>query len=502
MFTKLKITIGRLKLETVKLSVITAMAIAVKFIFQILLGRVFCISWQLDSFFVTITILGLLGFSSDYFISLFIPIFNDVRQDSSKESNIFVDVVIKWAFVLSIFIIIFVKIFGIWIIRIVAPGLSQESVALAKQLMDIFIFALIFSQTHRILTLSLNSLHYYSFPAIIRFIPSLTNICFLFIFVPSYGIKVLALGSVFSNALSAAVLLVFFHFKTGWMPTWRFYHKKIPLLISKSTKMSVNSAIWGLRRVIVNNFASRLGEGSISIFYYADKIITALITVVVSPALRVYYSRISQLMSGAQWDKIRDLFKRVVKINMAVSFMIASSVAVFLPSFLRVLFLGSKFSLSDINIISALVNVLLVYFLILSFENYLSMIVIAQKRMGVVAINAVLGVAVLFLFLLFSYKRYGMHSLSLGYVLSTMAICICYFFFTRKALRLNITILIIGLLKSFFIAFGFTSLGLILRMFVPHDNIIVFCVFPVWFASYVILSYKVLKKEKEIIFAK
>ncbi|OPX30430.1 MAG: hypothetical protein B1H08_01665, partial [Candidatus Omnitrophica bacterium 4484_171] len=183
-------------------------------------------------------------------------------------------------------------------------------------------------------------------------------------------------------------------------------------------------------------------------------------------------------------------------------FMIASSVAVFLPSFLRVLFLGSKFSLSDINIISALVNVLLVYFLILSFENYLSMIVIAQKRMGVVAINAVLGVAVLFLFLLFSYKRYGMHSLSLGYVLSTMAICICYFFFTRKVLRLNITILIVGLLKSFFIAFGFTSLGLILRMFVPHDNIIVFCVFPVWFASYVILSYKVLKKEKEIIFAK
>ncbi len=502
MLQRFKIPLTRLKKETLVLSFITGLIIFLKFLFQVLLGRTFGISWQLDALFVNVAIFGFFGASGDYLISLFIPVFHEVYNSGEKEAHKFFDAVLKWSLLFSLVIAFSIKVLDLRIIKIVASGLSERSILLAKEMLDIFVFAVVFSNVQRIISLTLNALNYYSFPALTRLIYPLVNIFFLFFFVPIYGIKSLAFAAVGGAFISAVVLMVFFYHRTRWRPTLCFYHKKIPFLIKNSLQMSLSNIVWGFRDIVIKNFASRIGEGAISLFYYAERIIRALIYTVNFSVVRVYYSRISQFISTLRWDKVEDLFKRLIRVNMAVSFMISSAVLLFLPSVLRILFLGSKFSANDINTITMLVNILLVYFIIVSFENYLSRIVIVARKMIVVALNAFLGVLVLFVCLLAFYKRYGIYSLTIGLIASDMSVCVIYALFVKRFIHINFLKLSFRFIKSFFLALCFVLIGIVVKKFVYSDAVVIFLLLPFWLVFYLLTAYKFLNEEKDIILSR
>ncbi|MBU1853380.1 MAG: polysaccharide biosynthesis C-terminal domain-containing protein [Candidatus Omnitrophica bacterium] len=492
----------QLRLKTFRLAIITSIAVIVRFVFHILLGRRFGVSWELDCLFVGFTLFGLSGLANEYFTSLFIPVFNDVRRDNAEESLIFVDVIIKWSVLLSVIVIIFVRLFDLWVIKIIAPGFSEESILLARRLIHILVFALLFFNVQKVLIFTLNALHYYAIPASIRLLTPVVNIGSLFVLVPFYGVSGIAIGNLFSNILGTLLLLVFFHSKTNWLPSLRFYHKKLPELINKSAKMSLNTIVWGFRDIIIKNFASRLGEGAITLFSYAEKIINTLIQISINSIVRVYYSRVSEWISFSKWQKVKDLFIRTTRVSMALSFMLTSLTIVFLPSLLKILFLGSKFTFSDIKLLSELFNVLLIYFIVLSFETYLSRVIIAAKKIGIVAINTVTGVLTLYVLLTLLFNRYGIYSLPFSFMLSQLIVCIEYYFFTRKLITLNFFELVSRFSKGFLCALSFLFFGLVIRKVFPNDNIIILGILPVWLGFYYIVAKRFLREERKIILAK
>jgi putative peptidoglycan lipid II flippase len=283
-----------LKQETVKLSLITFLSIVGGFIFNLLLVRKFGPTQQLDSFFIVLTLYSWLALSNSFIASLYIPVFNEVRKSSPEESLTFADVAMKWSLLISVFVVFAFLMFDNFIIKIIAPGFTSQGVALSKEISHIVIFALIFNGVASTALLTLNALYYYSVPALTDLMDPVLNIAALFCLAPVLGIKAIAYSCLALNFLDACILLAYLHFKTGWRPTRRLYHSGMALLLNKSSKMTFNSFIWSSKDLIIRNVATRLGEGAVTIFSYAEKFTNIIVQATISPLTRVFYSRIAE----------------------------------------------------------------------------------------------------------------------------------------------------------------------------------------------------------------
>lgn len=492
-----------LKQQTIKLSMITGFTVPAGIIFHILLGRKFGPIWQMDCLFMILALFGWLSVFNNFIVSMYIPIFNEVKKNNPDESLIFMDIVLKYAVIMSVVIVSIILLFDNIIIKLLAPGFDVKGIALSKELNQIIAFALIFHSLSNTALLMLNSLYYYSVPAIAELFDPFFNITAIFVLVPFLGIKGIAISYLISNFSKMSFLLIYLSFKTGWKPKLHFYHPKLPELINKSSKMTFSGFIWSLRDIITKNIASCLGEGAVTLFSYADKFINIIIQVAVNPLLRVYYSRVSEWVALSLWSDIKALSTRAVRINVSLVMFISAAVITFLYPLLTFFLFKSKFTPEYIHILSRLTDIMLVYLTIFSFESYFSRIIFATQRVGVVAINVTVGIITLFIAALFLSKSYGLYGIAYAIVISQSLVCALYYLFIRKKLGIDMRGLFTQLSGGFFIALFFIVLGIVLKK-MAQDNvftIVVFCL-PVWLLLYVAAAKIFLKEEMNILFSK
>ncbi|TBR19336.1 hypothetical protein EPO66_00765 [bacterium] len=491
-----------LKRKTIKLSLLTFLTIIGGFLFHIFLGRTFGASWQVDCFFVALTLFSWLGIFNNFFTSLYIPVFNEIKKHSLKDSFIFLDVVLKWIVLVAVVIIALVLYSDRWIINMLAPGFGLREVILTEEMAHIVVFALLFYSISNTVVLTLNALYYYSVPVLFDLFDPLLNIFALFLLVPKIGIKGLAISILISNLLKSSCLLIYLYNKAGWRPTVHFYHHYLPELVNKSSKMTVNSFIWSLKDIITRNIASRFGEGSIAVFSYAEKFINILIQVAINPVVRVFYSRVSELISLSKWDRVQNILKDTIRINFVLSLFACAGSELFLRSFLKLFLSGSRFTSGSIDMVCTLFNLMLIYFVILSFELYLSRIIFSVKRVGAVAINYSLGVAVLFITIWGLSRRYGISAIPIGIILSEAVVCVMYYILVRKYIQIDFVSIFAQSSKTVLLAAIFFFVGLVFKNSVNSNFIMLFVVLPVWSVLCIIMSKVVLKEEVSILVSK
>ena len=93
-----------LKKTTLNLSIINFAGVSLGFIFHIMMGRRFGISWELDCLFVSLTIFAFLGIFNAIIITLLTPVFNEIKNRDEKESFEFADVVFKWSLLIGLIV--------------------------------------------------------------------------------------------------------------------------------------------------------------------------------------------------------------------------------------------------------------------------------------------------------------------------------------------------------------------------------------------------------------
>jgi putative peptidoglycan lipid II flippase len=487
-----------LKQETIKLSVITGITTFLGFLFHILLGRKFGIAYQLDCFFVVLTLFSFLGLLNSFLTSLFIPIFNDVKKDNFADSIVFADVVIKWAVLISSFVVFITLLFNYSIIKLLASGFNQTSLLLSVELNQIIAFSLIFFGIESVVSMVLNALYYYFVPAVIGLVRPILNIFAIFFLAPIFGIKGIAISYLASAFIIAFILLVYLYFKTGWKPTLCFYHKKLPELLKKSSKMTFATLVWSFKDIITRNIASRLGEGSVALFAYAEKIIMILIKVAIEPLARVFYSKVSELSSSSKWSDIRSLFMRVTRANLLLSLLISSGLIVFLPSALGLLFGGSRFTINDIRTISILINIMVILFVSESFDVYLSRIIFTMKRTGAALIITMTGITSLIISALLFTVEYGIYGLAMAVSTTYIIVFLVCYLFTKDILRIGFFSVIRIFFDNFIPAFVFGVLGILVGRFITSGKVMIFIIFPIWLFVYLLFIKLFMKGEVKI----
>ena len=469
-----------LKRASLNLSVIKGLGIFLAFLFHILLARKFGVSGELDSLFVSLTIFSFVGIANSFLTSLFIPIFNEVKNEDERDSFIFVDVVIKWSAGAAFIVGLLSWISCDLIIKVVASGFERERITLATDITRLLLIALVFFSISATTICILNALYHFSMPAITGLLHPIFNIAFLHTLSPFYGVKAIAMAYITSNFIQAFILVLYLKRNTQWKPTMRLYHEKIPFLVRQSSKMTLSGIIWSLREVISRNIASRLPSGSITLLAYAEKLVTLFLQVAITPLAKVFYSRASGWMAEKKWGDLRKLFERVIKVNVTVIFFLSSGVVIFLVPCLNILFLGSKFTPSDIQILFSLVLIMLIYLIILSYETYFVQVAYAAKRTDIVGISAVSGVMIFFGTAWLLSRLFGVYGLAMSIPITQAAVSVLYYYFIDKIIHISLGQLVLDLLRCFAISVLFSISGLVSESLIESDLMMLIVVMPIW----------------------
>jgi putative peptidoglycan lipid II flippase len=488
-----------LKKTTLNLSMINAASVSLGFLFHILLGRRFGISWELDCLFVSLTIFSFLGIFNALIITLLTPVFNEIKNRDEKESFEFADVVFKWSFFIGLIIWFIIHHFGDVTIKLFASGFDEKSIKLSTEILKIIFIGFIFSSLAASVTVILNALYLFLVPALMGLLSPLINIAAIFVLAPKYGVKGIAFSYMFFNTCQAIVLILYLFVKTQWRPTIKIYHYKIVDLLRHSSTAVAGNFIWSLRDIISRNIASNLGSGAITLISYAEKIISVPTQIITAPFSSVFYSKASQLIAIPRWEELKDLMSRVTRVSSSVSIFVSAGIILFIKPLLSVLFLGSRFTANDINILSYLMIIELIYLIVLSYELIFVRVAYGAKKPIIVLGNSVMGVALFYVLSMNLPKLLGIYGLALSISLAQVPICILYFHFINKYVNAQVSGIFYPLLKNLLYAAVFVIAGLFVNSSFGNDMFMLFLWGPVWVALYLAFSRYVLKDEWNIL---
>jgi putative peptidoglycan lipid II flippase len=488
-----------LKKTTLSLSIINAASAFLGFLFHIMLGRRFGISWELDCLFVSLTIFSFLGIFNALLITLLTPVFNEIKNRDEKEGFEFADVVFKWSLFIGLVIWFVIVNFDSLIIKLFASGFDEKSLILSKEIVQILFIGFIFSTLAASVTVILNALYFFLIPALMGLLSPLLNIAAIFVLTPQYGVKGIAFSYMFFNTFQAIVLLLYIFAKTPWRPTLKIYHHKILDLLKHSSTAVTGNFIWSLRDIISRNIASNLGSGAITLMSYADKIISVPTQIITAPFSGVFYAKASQLIAIPRWNEVKDLLSRVTRVTSSISIFVSAGIILFIKPLLNLLFLGSRFTESDIYILSYLMIIELIYLIVISYELIFVRVAYAAKKPIIVLGNSILGVALFYVLSINLPKLLGLYGLALSISLTQVPICILYFYFINKYMNAQVRSILYPLLKNLVFASVFVIAGLFVNNSLKSDMLMIFLWAPAWAALYLGISRYVLKDEWNIL---
>lgn len=491
-----------LKRATLNLSIINGVSILLGLIFHILLGRRFGISWELDCLFVSLLIFSFFGIFNNLLTSLLIPVFNEIKARSEREGFEFADVIFKWSLFIGLVVWLIVLNASPLMIRLVASGFDERAIGLSTEILKVLFVGYIFYNLSNSVSQILNALYLFFIPILTGLLHPVFSIVALFILTPAYGVEGIAIGYLVSNLLQTSILIPYLFIKTRWRPTLKIYHNKLPELLTQSSQSVMAGFIWGLRDIISRNIASHLGSGMIALLSYADKIISILFQIVVSPVSAVFYSKISQLIAFEKWIEIKNLLLRIMRVNIAISVFVSASVMAFLKPSLSLLFMGSKFTVNDIYVLSYLAGIELISIIIMSFDVLFVRIIYGIKRVNFILFNAIAGVILFYALSATFSKFFGIYGIALGLSITHILVYLLNFNVVNKYIDIKHGIISLSIIRNSMLAAGLIIMGLFVNSILKEDLFIIFLWYPIWVFLYMIVSRYILKDEWNILGAR
>ena len=293
--------------------------------------------------------------------SVFIPLYVNQEKMNSKSANDFIWIVFNFFFVITLFLSFLIFFFTEQVISILAPGflLNKSQFLLANQLLIITFPFLIFVTLSSVLSSVLNVRGKFFLPS---FLSVILNIFMIVTLVSFKSNSHFALA--WSMIIAGFTQLILLFINLGTIKIfWGIGLKSIKVLSRELKKFFgrflyslLGSGIVQLNIFISMLFASLVGGGAITQFYFADRIIDlpfALIAVAMSFTLLPYLSK-----------NISDESKNSKAFNETVIFCflfaIPSAFGIFILSedIIRTLFGRGEFNNEDVLITS---KILLVY---------------------------------------------------------------------------------------------------------------------------------------------
>ncbi|MDN5126837.1 hypothetical protein PJV90_00635 [Aliarcobacter butzleri] len=344
--------------RNIQYNLLSLINVFIGFLFILYLGRKFGAGAETDIYFLSIVIIGYLG----YFIQAIWEAMSPYYIEKKIKDKVLSDEL--YSILLNDLILISLIIIGIYFFfTTVFNILTLEQ----KNFIDIFIFYLIFQNILLFNKTILNLEHYYaSFYLVDIFVYSVLFIT-IFFFIDSQIIYI-AYVTVAATFLANVWQFYLIYKKLNIKYSFLFYNQNLREIYKNSFKLKLGSLLYGSKDIIIASVFTSFGSGMFSLYSYANKFAGVIIQVVNAPVVNIFATKANYHVANNRYDLLKNDIKNVLS-QTIVLFSISGGITyMILPDLLSVLF-GDKFSENDILIIQSYFLILLFYYLIMVFEQ-------------------------------------------------------------------------------------------------------------------------------------
>jgi putative peptidoglycan lipid II flippase len=262
----------------------------------------------------------------------------------------------NWAFLLTAFLAAALAIFADPLIRyVVVPGFAPEQQILTATLMRLDVIALLIFSISGLVIGGLQSQKHFFLPALAPVMYNVGQILGVLFFAPRWGVIGLAYGTILGAALHLAIQipgLIRFGFR--WTPSLDLRHPSLRKAAALMGPRLLTVAAIQCIFLATDNFASRLGTGSVTAIAYGWLLLQVPETIIGSALGTVLLPTLSELVLRGEREELRRLVRRAAGILLAITIPTAALAILLVETAVRMVFqTGHAFTAEGTTMVAA-----------------------------------------------------------------------------------------------------------------------------------------------------
>lgn len=296
------------------LNAINLLTVLVGFIVQVLIVRFFGASDATDIYYLILAITTFItGLSTGFLTDLFIPIYHDAKNRGREYATRLTGGVLTLSLLSGLLLTIVVYAFAPALISIFASGFHASKFDEAIRMLRIISFSIVFTSMTMILNSTLNANSFLLVTYITNLIIPVFNLLGLFLGGEHYGVAALMYSTVFASALIFMIVFAYCKIKVGARFASPLGQKDLSYLLIKNVPVRAANIVHMLRGPLTTTVLSYFPAGFLTLYSYADKIMSVLVGTTNSPLAQFYYIRSSEFASKKIFGEIKKLLVQTVK---------------------------------------------------------------------------------------------------------------------------------------------------------------------------------------------
>ena len=372
------------------LNALSLLSFFFSFIFQVLLLRKYGAVLETDQYYLVIGIIFFISsIINGLLTDLYIPVYKSLPEDSGERSMLTGSLLVL-SLIVSLSAVILIEVIPGIFIKLFASGIKGKGYTEAITLLRITAPSLVFIFVNNILMLTLNTRMYFILPYSLRLLPPLSNILTLLFLAQRFGVKVILIGFVFSQFITFIIYIIYSPGRIDITLNNPFSNNWLKRLLVKNLPIRSGNILYLLKNPLTLNFLSYLGEGSITIFNFAQKIYMIIQNTLQLPYISTFLVKISRFISEKKdKESISKIFRETLTTTTTMLAMIYPVIILLFKPFIMPL-LGSNFGENQFRLLFNTFLFLSPFFMVFSIELPASRTTFAlQKSLVVLRINII-----------------------------------------------------------------------------------------------------------------
>lgn len=344
--------------KNIKYNILSLINVFIGFLFILYLGRKFGAGTETDIYFLSMVIIGYLGYIVQSVWESMSPYYVEKKVKDKIESDRLYSILINDLIIVSLFVI------GIYFIATsLFDFISNEQ----KNFFDVFIFYLLFQNILLFNKTILNLEHFYASYYLVDIF-----VYFILFFTIFYLIETEIIYIAYATLLATFLAnlwqfyLIFKKIDINY--SFIFYNKDLREVYKNSFKLKIGSLLYGSKDIIIASVFTTFGNGMYSLYSYANKFIGVIMQVINAPIVNIFLTKANYYVTEKQYDLLQNSIKKVLSQTIFLFLISVGLVYLTLPFILSILF-GNKFNLEDILTIQSIFLVMSLFYFVVILES-------------------------------------------------------------------------------------------------------------------------------------
>jgi len=409
--------------RNIQYNILSLFNVFIGFLFILYLGRKLGAGTETDIYFLSIVIIGYLGYLVQSVWESMSPYYIEKKVKNKVESDELYSVLLNDLILVSLFVI------GLYFfVTSIFDIITYEQ----KNFLDIFIFYLLFQNILLFNKTILNLEHFYaSYYFVDIFVYGVLLVTVLF-FIET-EILYIAYTTLIATFIANIWQFYLIHKKLNKKYYFIFYKSNLKEIYKNSFKLKIGSLLYGSKDIIIASVFTSLGSGMFSLYSYANKFAGVILQVINAPVVNIFATMANYHVANNRYDLLKNDIKKVLSQTIILFSLSGGLTYLILPYLLSVLF-GDKFSKNDILMIQNIFLVLLFFYLVVVIESPASRLVNIFKMFNIsLLISFIFFVLIVMSFFAFKIFNFGyIKFLSLVIFAQLSNLLIAYIVFYKK----------------------------------------------------------------------